>query len=446
MSLLLLLSCADQDNIADRPLPETVEHRNIILIIIDTLRADHLSCYGYHIPTSPVLDSLAGSGTLWTSAQAQAPWTLPAHATIWTGLSVKSHGTITNLNWDLGDDSEKNNALDPELPTAPVLFNQGGFTTWGLANVCLLRDIYGFNRGFDYYSCCNAGHGKAAESVDSLICWLNEHNDERFFCMLHLYDVHDPYNPPSPYDRLYNPQGARGITMWQTENGEPVNLQDRYHLEALYNGEITWVDSNLGRLFSWMRTTGLSDNTLIVVTSDHGEEFLEHGGVDHGHTLYQELVHIPLIMSGPGISEGMVDSTTVGQFDILPTLLAWAGLESDAYFDGTNILQPGLAINRPIPASGVAPRPLDTMPHLASVVVNGEKTIASEDLETFVSYDLNTDTDETDPQPGDSAGVEEVLYYWATPPLGNPQTASPDQAATDALRDLGYVNDWSRNL
>lgn len=441
VSLLMpLFSCADQDSSYNQLSIETVEHKNIILIIIDTLRADHLSCYGYHRPTSPALDSLARSGILWTDAQAQAPWTLPAHATIWTGLSVKSHGTLASSNWNLGDERGKNFALDPALPTAPALLSQAGFTTWGIANVCLLRDIYGFNRGFDYYSCSNSGHGKAAESVDSLIDWLSENNDERFFCMLHLYDVHDPYDPPQPYDRMFDPEGSQGITTWQTEDGVPMNLEDRDHLEAMYDGEIAWVDSNLGRLFSWMRTAGLADNTLIVVTSDHGEEFLEHGGVDHGHTLYQELVHIPLIMAGPGIGEGLTNSTTVGQFDILPTLLAWAGLESDAHFDGTDILQPGLDVNRPIPASGVAPRPLDTMPHLASVVVNREKTIIMADLETTVSYDLNMDTGENDPLPGDSTGIEEALYYWATPPVGAPEHAVPDQVATDALRDLGYID------
>ncbi len=438
--LLSLLSCSDQGRIGNQLPVEIAGHKNIILIIIDTLRADHLSCYGYHRPTSPTLDSLARSGILWTNAQAQAPWTLPAHATIWTGLSVKSHGTTGVLGWSRGDEGGKNFALDPALPTAPELFSQAGFTTWGLANVAVLRDIYGFNRGFDYYSFNNTGHGKAAESVDSLIYWLNEHNDERFFCMLHLFDVHDPYDPPQPYDRMFDPEGAQGITTWQTEDGVPINLEDRDHLEAMYDGEIAWVDSNLGRLFSWMRTAGLADNTLIIVTSDHGEEFLEHGGVFHRTTFYQEVVHIPLIMAGPGIGEGLTNSTTVGQFDILPTLLAWSGLESDTHFDGTDILQPGLDINRPIPASGNTPLPLDTLPQLASVVVNREKTIIMTDLETTVSYDLNMDTGENDPLPGDSTGIEKVLYYWATPPVGAPEYAVPDQEATDALRDLGYID------
>ncbi len=126
---MLLLSCSDSDNSIQEEQPQDVSnHRNIILIIIDTLRADHLSCYNYHRLTSPTIDSLAAAGTIWTNAQAQAPWTQPAHASIWTGLTVRSHRTNASLNWIQSDSTGKNYPLDENLPTIPLLLNEAGFS------------------------------------------------------------------------------------------------------------------------------------------------------------------------------------------------------------------------------------------------------------------------------------------------------------------------------
>lgn len=420
---------------------ETSSHRNIILIIIDTLRADHLSCYGYNRNTSPVLDSLAESGTLWLNAQAQAPWTLPTHATIWTGLSARSHRTNMEIFWNDGERSGKNNySLDTDLPSLPVLLSEAGFTTFGLANVILLNETHGFNEGFQYYSCNDAGHGRAAVSVDSLIIWLEQHSDERFFCMLHLFDVHAPYNPPPQYRELYGEYSIEETTSWLIEDGVLLNPQDRDQLVSYYDGEITWVDDNLGRLFSWMRENGLSNNTLVVLTADHGEEFLEHGWVDHGHTLYQELVHIPLIFTGPGINAGVVDSRVAGQYDILPTLLTWAGISHSFVFDGTDILSQDFNGFRAVPASGVLPTAFLDSSHLASVVSGNIKTIAMEGLEEFVNFDLSEDPEELDPLAADSAGVENVLYYWATPQKGFPELVVHDESEINTLKDLGYIN------
>ena len=267
---------------------------NVILIIIDTLRADHLSCYGYHRYTSPSIDSLTESGSLWTSFAAQSPWTLPSHASIWTGLSVRSHRTSLITMEQMTDDESKNFALDPALPTLPELMSQGGYRTFGLANVCLLRDIYGFDRGFQQYSVHNAGHGRAEVSVDSLVHWLQLNGDDDFFCMLHLYDVHGPYDPPGQYGRLFQADPRSDVSCWITEDDAVQNPDDLEHLVSRYDGEIAWVDYNL-----------------------------EHGWVDHSHTLYSEVIFVPQILSGPGNPPGTVNSSNVGQFDILPTILAW---------------------------------------------------------------------------------------------------------------------------
>jgi arylsulfatase A-like enzyme len=420
-------------------------NRNIVLIIIDTLRADHLSCYGYGRMTSPVLDSLAEAGTRWEWAQAQSPWTLPSHASIWTGLSVRSHGTVTG---ELGDDDIRgfNYGLDPDLETLPEIMQKAGFRTFGLANVCLLSHVYGFDSGFDTYSCTGAGHGRAGVSVDSLIIWLEANSHDRFFCMLHLYDVHAPYNPPSPYNTVFGGEPEGYSTVWEIEYDSILNPQDLDRLVSLYDGEIAWVDSNLGRLFRYIRRSGLDESTLIVVTADHGEEFLDHGWVDHGHTLYQEVTRVPMIMAGPGIQPGRTDSSVAGQYDLLPTLVSWAGVETSSRFDGTDILSDDFHGRRAVPASGVAPLAWREQSHLASIIDGSEsgrkvKTIALTGLEDFVSYGLMVDPQEESPMPADSAQVEAVLYYWASPQIGSPSLVQPGAETINNLRDLGYIDD-----
>lgn len=417
-------------------------NRNVILIIIDTLRADHLSCYGYRRFTSPSIDSLAAAGTMWTKAYAQAPWTLPAHATMWTGLTVRSHGTEIDA---LESQSESGYSkflrmLDPELPALPVILEQNGFSTYGIANTVILGEEFGFDVGFQRYHCNPDGNGMAASSVDTLIQWLTDNGDDRFFCMLHLFDVHSPYSPPVPYNSLFaENREAPVIDYWTVDEDSVLNPEDRDVLVSLYDGEIAWVDDNLRRLFGFLRNHGLSDETLIIVTSDHGEEFLEHGWINHGFTLHEEILHIPLVMAGPGIPAGAVDSTPVGQFDLPPTVLNWYDVDVSVDFEGMDILAETIPAERPIPASGVnLMESLDSR-HIASVILHDRKTILKRDLQEMVSYDLEEDPGEQIPVPADSLGSEEVLYYWATPPRGFPEYSEESEEAHETLMDLGYI-------
>lgn len=441
LSIIVVMSCSCSVDEPSSDLSQNGLQKNIILIIIDTLRADHLSCYGYHRYTSPAIDSLAAEGTIWANAQAQAPWTLPAHATIWTGLSVRSHRTLNPVPVVTDNDEivKLIYTLDTDLPSMPVSLRDAGFSTFGIANFMILSDVYGFDVGFDQYSCNDDGEGRAGISVDSLMIWLEDHNDERFFCMVHLYDVHSPYSPPAPYNTAFQDDPSIEYFDWEIENNEILNKSGKDIAIDLYDGEISWVDDNLSRLFGWVRENNLADETLIVVMSDHGEEFLEHDWVLHGKTLYQEVLHIPLIMSGPGIERGMIDSTYVGQFDLLPTLLSWADVEYSSYFDGTDILN-GMGGDRVIPSSGTSNFSSHGSNQMASTVINHSKTFMMNDMEDFMSFDLISDPGEQTPLPGDSAGIEDVLYYWATPPLGFPGFAATDETTIQALRDLGYIS------
>ncbi len=435
-AVMSVLSCGGPEH----PVPGNGRH-NIILIILDTLRADHLSCYGYHRETSPVIDSLAATGTRWSAAQAQAPWTLPAHATIWTGLSVQSHRTLNPIAVESEDNDRLKliYKLDTDLPSLPVLMRDGGFATFGVANFTILSDIYGFDQGFDTYSCHPTGEAQAAVSVDMMIEWLEHNRDERFFCMMHLYDIHSPYAPPAPYNTLFQDDPQLTWFDWALEGDSILNIDSVQAAIDLYDGEIGWVDDNLSRLFAWVRANGLEDETLIVIVADHGEEFLEHGWVLHGTSLYQEVLHVPLIMSGPGVEPGLVNPTRVGQFDLLPTLTAWAGIESEGTFDGVDILADPDPL-RSIPSSETSSPPWTDRYPLASTVSGNTKTIMMNDLEEFTTYMLDADPHEINPLPGDSSGMESVLYYWATPPKGFPDFAESDPRSLQALRDLGYID------
>ncbi|MCD4708102.1 MAG: sulfatase [Candidatus Sabulitectum sp.] len=417
--------------------------KNVILIIIDTLRSDHLSCFGYQRNTSPTIDSLADSGTLWLNAQSQAPWTLPSHASIWTGLSVKSHGT-THIGGVEGFDLQ----LDPQLPSLPATLQNSGFQTSGFINFVLLSEEFGFNHGFDWYDCDGSGERTVTATVDAFLYWLDyQAETENFFCVIHLFDVHAPYNPMVPYDTAFCSEGVDGVSRWDlSENGKILNIEDCQHLIDMYDGEILYVDNELSRLFSGIRQREIADSTLIIITSDHGEEFLEHGGVGHGHALYQEQIHVPLILSGPGINRGSISNIPAALYDIMPTILSYLGVEVPENVEGLDLLSHAPAQLRQIPSGGVSPdRFFLAMMSLSdfqscAVTEGSKKVIAYMGTDRFIQFNLDEDPEENIPLAADSTMIEKALFYWATPRRGNP---SPIGELTDeinsTLRDLGYI-------
>lgn len=418
MLLLIILIFAACSESLDRP--------NVVLIIIDTLRADHLSCYGYHRETFPYIDSLAASGIMWTRAQAQCSWTLPSIASIFTGLSQRSHGACKSR------EDKCNYSLDPDFPTIPSLLNDVGYNTAAFHNVLLIDANHGFDKGFDHFVC---GDRLADETIDMAIEWIDEvsDSDRPFFTVIHLFDVHDPYDPPSPFDRTFTPEGTMNMTYWTvTSENMIVHPEELDHLMGLYDAEILFTDQELERLFARIRERDFSNGTLIILTADHGEEFLEHDGFGHGLTLYQELTHIPMIISGFGIPSGVVDSVaSVGQFDILPTIMCYLDLPLPEYVDGTDILSDDLELHRPIPASGA-------MNTLVSVVSYSRKVIWDYEEDISDMYLLDLDPGEYAPEEPDSVIMDIVHHYWTSPLICNPAVVGGEELQ-EALRDLGYI-------
>ncbi len=415
---------------------------NVILILIDTVRADHFSCYGYHRQTTPSIDSLAAAGTIALRCQGQSSWTLPAMTTILSGVTPVEHGA--------GRTGGIFHGVSPDVPWLPLAFHRRGYRTAAFFNVLFMNEDFGFHRGFQHFDCqglkSNSSLRNAGETVDDFLGWLDETDgDKPFFAAVHFYDPHIPYSPPEPWHSMYRDTsysgeygdtwGADAAQMMRVNSGETVpSTEDIYNLTALYDGEIAYTDMETGRLLGELRNRGLGENTIVLIVGDHGEEFLEHGGIEHGRSLYQELTHIPLVISGPGFTGGRVISQPVAQLDVAPTLAAAAGIDFPVS-ESSRLITSAVTPGRNIPASGVLWGESD----LVSVVSDNAKVIWTLGTDSLEGFDLGNDPGETMPVPPSAAVVDAAEYYRATPPLGPAPVVDIGEAASRELRNLGYI-------
>jgi len=272
--------------------------RNVILISIDTLRSDHLSAYGYKRLTSPHLDRLARDGIIFRNARSQAPWTLPSHATMFTSLYPSSHGARFRDNSRFLSAGVADKLADWNVTLAEVL-KAAGFRTGAFTSVAWLSGMLGFDQGFDRFEMDTKTH-TATALVDKAIAWIAEERSRPFFLFLHFFDVHN-YHSPSQFDGRHQDPDYSGALKRKklpmekivANLFESLSKEDLDYIVAKYDGAISYVDFELGRLFAWLKTRELYDGTLVVITSDHGEEFWEHGGTGHGFTLYEEQLRVP---------------------------------------------------------------------------------------------------------------------------------------------------------
>ncbi|MBD3368964.1 sulfatase-like hydrolase/transferase [Candidatus Fermentibacteria bacterium] len=415
---------------------------NVLLVLIDTLRADHLGCYGYHRDTSPVIDSLASAGITFRRVQAQNSWTLPAMSSIMTGLTHRMH--------QAGFWGKNMCGIDPSLPHLPQELSEAGYETGAFFNVVFMSEAFGFHRGFEHFD-CNSSVGKtlsrdAATTVDEAIAWLENRDEpsQPFFLAVHFYDPHLTYDPPYPFNALYadttytgffnNEWGGRNDVADVNRGRVGIDSTDVEHLVNLYDGEIAFTDHSLGRLFDYLRSSGISENTLVVLAADHGEEFFEHEGLSHGHTLYQEVLYVPLIIAGPGIPSGRQDTILVGQIDVFPTIMAYCGLRAPDVIEGHNVLAE-LPADRELPSSLI----LSSGPRV-TVRRHDRKVHWIQKSDAAFMFDLASDPLEQEQLDYvDTTLVEAVKWHWSTPPIGHPDPVSLDEPGVRALRDLGYL-------
>lgn len=316
-------------------LPRTKPY-NVVLISIDTLRPDHLGCYGYSKPTSPSIDRLAREGVLFEQVFSSTSWTLPAHLALLTGLPDLVHGVM-----------DENERLDENRITMAEMYKQNGYRTWGIFTGPFLLPRWGFGQGFDAYLDLTLYDKKldgpemlqAAEkgrttpgALNKVEDLLSNYGDEPFFLFLHLFDVHADFDPPPPYDQMFDPDYSGEVNGIDIMNNPEIHAgmaaRDLAHLRSLYDGEIRFVDEEgISRLVDLLDVNGLQERTLIIITSDHGEEFFEHGVFGHRQNLYDTTLRIPLIFWAPGLVPGGVTvEDQVRIIDILPTVLELCGL------------------------------------------------------------------------------------------------------------------------
>ena len=283
---------------------------NILLITLDTTRADRLGCYGHAAASTPALDQLAAGGTCFDSAFAQIPLTLPSHASLLTGMHPAELGILDNGRAALPDDVE----------TLAETCRDRGYRTAAFLAASVLDGRFGLSAGFDVYDdelpappggVIEFDQERPANVVcDRALAWLAGNTDSPFFCWVHFFDPHGPYEPPEPFrSRLADP----------------------------YDGEVAFADTQVGRLMSWLQAHELADRTLVVVASDHGEGLGEHGESAHGVFLYDSTIRVPLILSMPTrIAAGRRVTAVVSLVDILPTLLELLGWPVPGAVSGTS--------------------------------------------------------------------------------------------------------------
>lgn len=332
--LLALAGCTAGDRTSPPPKP------NVLLVVVDALRGDALGVNGYPLPTSPHLDRLAVAGVSLPRAYSHATWTKPSMATLFTSLYPPEHGLQTVAQEEQGRLSSQ--VLVDEITTLTESLAAAGYYTTAALDQVHLQPRFGFAQGFAEYA---VRLGTAAPQLNRLLLRsLDERPRRPFFAYVHYLDVHWPYTHrlPDQDRRLFGdrqlpsrpPRGHRQAEAWAAGLG-PDGLAA---LRARYDAEVAWVDAAVGKLLTGLEARGLLADTLVVVTSDHGEAFGERGRIQHGHAPYRELTHVPLILRPPAGWRPFVPvDEPVGLVDLMPTLLDLLGLEVPASCQGRSL-------------------------------------------------------------------------------------------------------------
>ncbi len=345
----MLWACLSGCRTASDP-PAAAATRGYLLISIDTLRADHLGCYGYELETSPFIDSLAARGVLFETAVVQLPGTLPSHMSIFTGLYPEEHGVFP-----------PDAVLAETIATLPEVFKRHGFRTGGFTEGGYVDGSYGFARGFDTFRDDGEEGSRQVERTFArgLDFLRLLETDERFFLFLHTYAVHDPYDPPEPFASQFNasppaqafpPTGSNFVAF--NRGRKTISPAALAYYRAAYDASIRYLDDVLAEFFAELEELGLTDEVTVVLTSDHGEEFLEHGKMVH-EQIYRETLHVPLLVLHPDLPPGRIASV-VESIDIAPTLLDLAGISFPAQVSGRTLVPQLRGLDEPLQTEAYA--------------------------------------------------------------------------------------------
>jgi len=307
------------------------EKPNIVIIVVDAMRPDHLGCYGYRRPTSPNIDSLARVSIRMETAITQAPWTKGAFSSILTSRYPFQHGVTDWVS-----------VLPESMLTLPEMLSKEGYSTMGIFNMIGLGGRFGVLQGFAETVEPEDGDLNARETTDLAIEMI-EATARPFFLIVHYFDSHEPYRPPIQFlDEVRlesDPDPMDGRRRGGKSGSHPPTDEDILRTQLLYDGCIRFVDHHIGRLVETLRQKGIDRNTLLVITADHGEAFYEHGVASHGANTYDEAIKVPLIVHYPDRFEGpVVVGAQVAHVDILPTITEIVGMDDDFHREGTSLV------------------------------------------------------------------------------------------------------------
>lgn len=429
----------------------------VLLVIIDTLPAGHSSAYGYERATTAQIERLATDGILYQHAIAPSPWTLPSIAGILTGAYPSRHKAGLHLDPPTQVDRRLSKMDDAAIGvTLAEMFKSHGYLTAGVFNNPFVHPEYGLDRGFDtydYFGGDNLQIRNAFDTTSAAIKWLDENGGQPFFLVVHYFDPHLAYNPPIDFATPYIPLGTTGDQILFNPDLNAIRagtLQippaQRELAKALYDGELAAVDAELARLMKYLRDGGIYDRLMVVITADHGEEFWEHGGFEHGHSLHREVIEVPLVIKYPAKDyAGQTVKEYVSLLDLMPTIAEFLGWPLPAEMDGVSLFPRGGRLE-PEPHVVVSEN-MHYGPQLQTFYSQGFKLIVNRENGAITIYDLNADPGETKDVLGTAklpASVKTQVEHIARSldeliNQGAPEAASLDQETVKKLRALGYI-------
>jgi arylsulfatase A-like enzyme len=468
---------------------------NVLLIIMDSVRASHLSCYGYLRETSPVIDRIAREGVLYEKAISVSSWTLPVHGSLFTGLYPSTHGLMVSKD-----------ALPDDLPTLATQLKSQGYQTASFSNNPYISDITKLTKGFDRVEDLwrvSKPHGIERKKIskikeklerfgspaepliwmisylqrirsiwkrrkneqdngahlanEKIASWLQEVWDRSkpFFIYVNYMETHEPYNPPSSYQRRFMPKRYSPLRVARVGNQESIlkrnarrRLQDLEILRALYDGEIGYLDSKIGELLDFIDSMGIMDETVIIITSDHGDSLGEHNQIGHRVALYDELLHVPLVIRyKPYFPSGTRIGQQVSLIDLYPTILELSGVNlnqnsPNAFF---NLLEPPSKESRPfVIAENKKPKSYQGV--VEQMVRTEEFKYIWKSNDQHELYDLINDPEELHnivlSEKHIAAELAQVLDHWREYIEDDEielTEADYDETMLERLRELGYV-------
>jgi arylsulfatase A-like enzyme len=456
---LLLTAALLSPGCGGRLQPDSGHQRpNVLLIVVDALRADRLECYGYSRQTAPNLNALAQNGVVFTDDMSQGAETVVAVPTLLTGRLPREHGVV----WIRRDDRVW---VGPglRLPTLATILKQNGYTTAAVSGNPLVGPSIGVEKGFDTFD-QRAGrvytwlHASGADINACAYEWLRRYRrDKPFFLYLHYIDPHNQYRPPSAFcafgrpgytprddainkdlNDVFDPHLDKRVTRTMLlEHG--ISERDVTRMSDLYDAEVLSADHYIGELLERLRKDGLYDSTIIIVTADHGEAFMDHGNLEHGGSLYQELIRVPLIIKAPGVRGGQEVGDLVESVDLAPTILDAVGVAPDAAMSGQSFYEE-LTKGKPMgDRVGLAELPAKRM---RAVRVGKLKLIEGPDGVEL--YDLANDPGElrdlAGERPDDVKRLRGVLRELLKQHPPAPEGTQPaSQREVEALKALGYL-------